>query len=182
MAQTKTRGSKKSSPASTRSRSRSSANSRSSASRKPRPSSKSKSKSKRTSAAKASPSPASQLRDAPQAVEKAGRKLGRDVGRTVSKARTPLLAGGAALAGAAGGLAIGAMRSRRAHGALVPKALQGMHVSISSQDVARAARGIGQVSQHVADLTSEMNGNGHQRNGRHRSPVEVVLEGLTTRH
>ena len=121
------------------------------------------------------------LRDVPQTVEKAGKKMGRNVGSAASKAKTPLLASGAALAGAAGGLAIGAMRSRRPHRVLVPKGMQRKHVKISSQDIAKAARGIGTVSQHVADLTSEMDGGRRPKNGKRKSPVEVVLEGLTAR-
>jgi hypothetical protein len=125
------------------------------------------------------------LRDAPQAVEKtvqkAGEKVGRNVGKAASKAKTPLLASGAALAGAAAGLAIGAMRSRRSHRGPAPKGLPPKRVKISSQDVAKAARGIGMVSQHVADLTSEMNGEQGGKNGKRKSPVEVVLEGLTSR-
>jgi len=112
-------------------------------------------------------------------VEERGKKVGRDVGKAASKAKTPLLAGGAALAGAAGGLAIGAMRSRRSPRPLVPKGLQGKHVS--SQDIAKAARGIGTVSRHVADITSEMNGDRREANGKRKSPVEVVLDGLTSR-
>jgi hypothetical protein len=165
MAQTKTRGSKKSSPASTRSRSRS---------RKPQRSSKARS-------TKPQSSVNNRLRDAQESVEKTGKKVGRDVGKAASKAKTPLLASSAALAGAAGGLAIGAMRSRRSHRGLMSKALHPKRVKISSQDVAKAARGIGTVSQHVADLTSEMNGERRPRNGKRKSPVEVVLEGLTSR-
>jgi hypothetical protein len=120
------------------------------------------------------------LRDVPQTVEKTGKKAGRNVGKAASKAKAPLLAGGAALAGAAGGLAIGAIRSRHGHRGSVSEVLQPRHVKISSQDIAKAARGISMVSQHVADLTSEMNG-GHGKNGKRKSPVEVVLEGLTTR-
>jgi hypothetical protein len=113
-------------------------------------------------------------------VEKTGKKVGRNVGETARKAKAPLLASSAALAGAAGGLAIGAMRSRRSPKGLMPKVLQRKRIKISAQDIAKAARGVGAVSQHVADLTSEMNG-GQRSNGRRKSPVEVVLEGLTAR-
>jgi hypothetical protein len=106
--------------------------------------------------------------------------VARDVGEAASKAKTPLLAGSAALAGAAGGLAIGAMRSRHSARRLTPKPLQGRRVKISSEDVAKVARRIGTVSQHVADLTGEMNGTQRPR-GKRKSPVEVVLEGLTAR-
>ena len=168
MAQAKTRGPKKSSPASARSRSRS---------RKPQSRSKAPSTKKR----KQRSSTTSRLQEVPQAVEKTGEKLGRNVGKAASKAKTPLLASGAALAGAAGGLAIGAMRSHRSHKVLAPKTLQRKRIRVSSQNVAKAARGIGTVSQHVADLASEMNGAEQPRNGKRKSPVEVVLEGLTAR-
>jgi hypothetical protein len=111
-------------------------------------------------------------------VEKTGKDVSRNVGKAASKAKAPLLASGAALAGAAGGLAIGAMRSRRSSRAPLPK-----RIHISSQDISKAARGIGSVSRHVADLTSEMSDGPQSKNGgRRRSPVEVVLEGLTARH
>ena len=108
-------------------------------------------------------------------------KVVRNVGGAARKARTPLLASSAALAGAAGGLAIGgAMRSRHPARKLMRKPLQGKRVKISPEDVAKTARRIGTVSQHVADLTGEMNDE-RRSNGRRKSPVEVVLEGLTSR-
>ena len=65
--------------------------------------------------------------------------------KAASDAKTPLLAGGAALAGAAGGLAIGTMRSRQSHShkVLGLKMPQGKRVKIRSRDVARAAREVG---------------------------------------
>jgi hypothetical protein len=182
MAQAKTRGSKKSSPASTRSqqsrsrKTRSSTKARSTKQRTAKQRSTKQTPAKKRIPAKQSTTATDRLRDVPQAVEKTGKKVGRDVGKTASKAKAPLLAGGAALAGAASGLAIGAIRSRLSHRGLAPK-----RVKISAQDVAKAARGVGMVSQHVADLTSEMNGRQHGKNGTRRSPVEVVLDGLTTR-
>jgi len=109
----------------------------------------------------------------------------KEAGKAVSSAKTPLLASGAALVGAAGGLAFGAMRSRRshAHKVLGLKMPQGKRVKIRSRDVAKAAKEVGTLSQHVSELATELrhvreNSNG----GRHRSPVEVVLDGLATRH
>jgi len=156
MAQTKTRGSGKGSSASTRSRS---------GTRKSQSSSKSRS-------------------SKPKQIEQTGKKVVRNVGDAASKAKTPLLAGSAALAGAAGGLAIGAMRSRHsaARKAMPKKALQAKRISVSSRDVAKVARRIGTVSRHVADLTGEMNGADPDRSdSRRKSPVEVVLDGLTAR-
>ena len=183
MAQAKTRRSKKSpksssakrpksSSASTRSRSRS---------RKTKSSSRPRSTKQGSNASNQGSSAADRLRDVPQAVEKTGKKVGHNVGRAASNAKTPLLASGAALAGAAGGLAVGAMRSRRSPKGLVPKALRRRRTKVRSQDIARAARGIGTVSRHVADLTNEMDGERQSKNGKRKSPVEVVLEGLTAR-
>jgi hypothetical protein len=78
----------------------------------------------------------------------------------------PLLAGGAALAGAAGGMVLGARQARRHH----------------HGDFARAAKEVGSFGAQVGRLASEL----HQAresvgNGKHRSPLEVVLEGLTAR-
>ncbi len=109
---------------------------------------------------------------------------GKTVGKAASKARTPLLAGGAALAGAAGGMAIGAMRSRHSHPhkLLGVKMPQPKRVKLRSRDVARAAKEVGSFGQNVGELATELR---HAReesgNGKHRSPVEVVLDGLTAR-
>jgi hypothetical protein len=55
-------------------------------------------------------------------------------------------------------------------------------MKLRSSDVAKAARGVGSVSQHVGEIASELgNEKGAKRNGERRSPVEVVLEGLTAR-
>ncbi len=110
---------------------------------------------------------------------------GKTVGKAASKAKTPLLAGGAALAGAAGGMAIGAMRSRHANTRklLGMKMPQPKRVKLRSRDVAQAAREVGTFSQNVGELATELrhareeSGNG----SKHRSPVEVVLDGLTAR-
>jgi hypothetical protein len=90
----------------------------------------------------------------------------------VDKAKVPLMAGGAALAGAAGGIALGARQAHRKNG--LPR--------ISSKDLAKAARKAGDVGAQVGEIALEVRrareSNG---NGRHRSPIEVVLQGLTSR-
>jgi hypothetical protein len=122
----------------------------------------------------------STAKDAGHSVKDAG----RGVGKVASKAKTPLLAGGAALAGAAGGMAVGAMRSRHSNRKLLGvKMPQPKRVKLRSRDVARAAKEVGSFGQHVGELATELrhvreeNGNG----AKHRSPVEVVLDGLTAR-
>lgn len=101
---------------------------------------------------------------------------GHSVGKAARKAKTPLIAGGAAVAGAAGGLALGA---RAAHKS---KALRRPKVKIRSQDLARAARDVGQFGMDVGQLAGELRKNREAANGtKHRSPIEVVLDGLTHR-
>lgn len=101
---------------------------------------------------------------------------GHSVGKAARKAKTPLIAGGAAVAGAAGGLALGARQARKS------KALRRPKVKIRSQDLARAARDVGQFGMDVGQLAGELRKNREAANGaEHRSPVEVVLDGLTHR-
>ena len=127
----------------------------------------------------------SRVEVARQTVEHSTKEVGQTVGKVASKAKTPLLAGGAAMAGAAGGLAISAMRSRQSHSRKVlgVKMPQPKRVKVRSRDVAKAAKEIGSFGQQVGELATELR---HAReetsNGtKHRSPVEVVLDGLTAR-
>jgi hypothetical protein len=105
------------------------------------------------------------------------------VGKAARRGKTPLLASGAALAGLAGGVALGArgMRRRKVLGIPVPRRSV---LRSSTKDLARAAKQAGKLGQQVSELTSEVrhtreaiDGNG----GRRRSPIEVVLQGLTAR-
>jgi hypothetical protein len=87
------------------------------------------------------------------------------------RAKVPLLAGTAALAGAAGGMAIEARRSRRRP-----------HIKLDSRDLAKAAKGAGAFGLQLGQLASELQQARESSNGdTHRSPIEVVLEGLTAR-
>jgi len=101
---------------------------------------------------------------------------GQSVGKAARKAKTPLIAGGAAVAGAAGGLALGARQARKS------KTLRRPKVKIRSQDLARAARDVGQFGMDVGQLAGELRKNREAANGtKSRSPIEVVLDGLTHR-
>jgi hypothetical protein len=91
---------------------------------------------------------------------------------TASRAKVPLVAGGAALAGAAGGIALGAHRARRHRGI----------AGIDSGDLAKAARKLGNVGMELGELAVEARRARESPNGgSRRSPIEVVLEGLTAR-
>jgi len=132
---------------------------------------------------KAGSNGAAQAKTARKAVESTAKQAGstasdagHSVGKAAQKARTPLIAGGAAVAAAAGGLALGARQGRKSKAPRVPK------VKIRSQDLARAARDVGQFGMDVGQLAGELRKNREAANGaKHRSPIEVVLSGLTHR-
>lgn len=102
--------------------------------------------------------------------------VGNGVAQAAKKAKTPLLAGGAAVAGAAGGLALGVRQARKS------KLLRRPLVKVDSHDLAKAAKNVGEFGVHVGELASELRRNREESDGsKRRSPVEVVLEGLTSR-
>jgi hypothetical protein len=118
-----------------------------------------------------------------QAVGNAGKDASHATSQAVSKARIPLLAGGAALAGTVGGVVFGATRSGgKVLGVKLPEPKR---VKIRSKDLAKAAKEVGRFGENVGDLTTELRrareglANGE---GGHNSPIEVLLKGLTHRH
>lgn len=178
MAQTKTRvpskrsdGTKKNQTRSRGPSSKSNASSKTSKSR--APSSKSRGSSK--------PRPVEMVGKAGDTVGSATGKATTAVGQAAKKAKVPLVAGGAALAGAAGGLALGSRRARRGKGIAraMPRRPQ---VKVRSRDLANAAKEMGNFGVQLGQLASELQRSRESSNGKdHRSPVEVVLEGLTAR-
>lgn len=88
------------------------------------------------------------------------------VGSAAGKAKMPLIASGAALAGVAGGAVLGVRQARR-----------------HPRGFAKAAKGVGALGVQAGHLASDLQRNreGANGNGYHRSPLEVVLEGLTAR-
>ena len=99
---------------------------------------------------------------------------------TVSKAKLPLLAGGVALAGTVGGVVLGATRSGgKVLGVRLP---QSKRARVRSTDFAKAAKEVGRFGESVGDLTMELRkareglANG---TGKHDSPIETLLKGLT---
>jgi hypothetical protein len=94
-----------------------------------------------------------------------------------TRLKTPVIAGGAAVAGLVGGLALAKRgSSRKVLGVPVPSA------QTTSQNLAEAAKQIGGFGERVGELANEVRivreGVAHSHK---RSPVEVVLEGLTSR-
>jgi hypothetical protein len=120
--------------------------------------------------------------DGAKAVRDAVGNAGKEAGHAVSKAKVPLLAGGAAVAGTVGGLVLGASRSGdKLLGVKLPRSKR---VKLSSRDLSKAAKEVGRFGENVGELTSELrrareglaNGNGKQG-----SPIEVLLSSLTSR-
>ena len=126
--------------AQTKTKTKATSNRRSSSSRKP-----SSSRKRTNSSSKAAPA---------EVMSNAADKATTAVGHAADKAKIPLVAGGAAIAGAAGGAMLGARQARRKR--------------------STAAR--------LGDFALQMQRARQTPNGvKHRSPVEVVLEGLTSR-
>jgi len=121
--------------------------------------------------------------DGAKAVRDAVGSAGKEAGHAVSKAKIPLLAGGAAVAGTVGGLVLGASRSGdKVLGVKLPRSKR---VKLRSRDFSKAAKEVGRFGENVGELTTELrrareglaNGDGKQS-----SPIEVLLSSLTARH
>lgn len=179
MAQTKTKKAK----ASPRTAASSSASSK--AARKPNAAGKARSRPRRSSNRSKSASHNKSSNGAEgdaRAIRDAVSSAGKEAGQAVSKAKIPLLAGGAALAGTVGGVVIGSTHSGgKVLGISLPKPKR---VKIRSKDLAKAAKGVGRFGENVGELTAEFRrvreglagGDGKQN-----SPLEILLKGLTTR-
>jgi hypothetical protein len=132
--------------------------------------------------------PIEAVRNAVGGVGDKAKSAGQGVGKVASKAKVPLVAGGAAIAGAGGAMALAAaskggrknkvgMKSLKAAMPKKPK------VKIKSGDLVKAAKEVGKVSAQVGEIANgiERAQESSNGNGKHRSPVEVVLQGLTAR-
>lgn len=178
MAQTTTKKAKASS------RTTASSGAGSKAARKPKVANKARSRPRRSSGRpKASHNKSSNgVEGGAKAIRDAVSSAGKETGQAVSKAKIPLLAGGAALAGTVGGVIIGSTHSGgKVMGISLPKPKR---VKVRSKDLAKAAKGVGRFGENVGELTAEFRrvreglagGDGKQN-----SPLEILLKGLTTR-
>jgi hypothetical protein len=104
---------------------------------------------------------------------------GNSIWGAAKSVKGPLLAGSAALAGLAGGVALGAARGpARLVGARPRKG----GFQIRSQDVATTAKEIGSFAEHLGMVAAEIRRTREAAaSSKHRSPIEVVLQGLTAR-
>ena len=113
-------------------------------------------------------------------VSEGAQSAGQAVGTVASTAKVPALAGGAALAGLAGGMAIAARRGRRrVLGVPVP----GTRAPLLKIKAGRnaSAKQLLKAGGQVAELANEVRMARQQLESRRRSPIEVVLDGLTAR-
>jgi hypothetical protein len=103
-------------------------------------------------------------------------KATRTIGSTAKKARTPIVAGGAGVAGLAAGTALGALlrgRGRpRVLGMPMPRAQE---MKTGAQKAVRAGRWLYDVQTDLRLLRE------HAEHSRRQSPIEVLLSGLTSR-
>lgn len=117
-----------------------------------------------------------------KAARGAVRSVGKEAAHAASKAKVPLLAGGAALVGTVGGVVLGSTHSGdKVLGVSLPRRRR---VRVNSKDLAKAAREVGRFGGNVGELSAEIR---RVRQGlasdqeRQNSPLEVLLKGLTTR-
>ena len=131
--------------------------------------------------AKSSSKPKASKSSKPKSATSNGASPMKSIGKVASKAKMPLVAGGAAIAGAAGGLALAASKQSR-KSKLGSVLTHKPRIKLDSKDVARAAKEVGNFSAQMGELATELQRARESGNGKRRSPVEVVLQGLTARH
>jgi len=114
-------------------------------------------------------------------VTEGAQSAGQAVGTVASTAKVPAVAGGAALAGLAGGMAIAARRGRRrvlgvpVPGARAPLLKVKAGRNASTKQILKAGGQMAELANEVRLARRQLDG------GRKRSPIEVVLDGLTAR-
>ena len=114
-----------------------------------------------------------------RAVGSAASDAGRAVGSAANAAKVPAVAGGAALAGLVGGMAIARGGRRRVLGVPVPGTRRPL-VKINGRG--SGTKHLMKTGRQMAGLAIEVRQARQQlATDRRRSPIEVVLEGLTSR-
>jgi hypothetical protein len=129
-----------------------------------------------TAAANRSANGTSRSRAARSSRSSANRSSGASAKRKIAKAKTPLVAGGAAAAGLATGTALGALlrgsRRPRALGVPLPR---GNEMKAGAKKAVSAGRWLYDMETDLRLLRE------HAEHSRRQSPIEVLLSGLTSR-
>lgn len=158
---------------------RSSGRSRSSNGRARSSGTRSRSTQSRSSSAASAPAKAKQVASKGiEAIESGAQSGGRTVAKTADKAKWPAMAGGAALAGLVGGVALGSRRSEGMLSGLRPRAGGG-----TAKNLAKAGENLGRFGENVGQFASEMRKTREaiESGSKHSSPIEILLRALTTR-
>ena len=141
------------------------------------------SRSRRSTGARQSSSPkqlAAKGKDAVAQGAQSGGKVISNAADKASKLKGPALAGGAALAGLAGGMAVQAKRDSR-------RKILGVRFRDGAGDagknLADAGQKVGRFTENLGEFAAEMRRTREaiDSRGKHRSPIEVVLQALTAR-
>jgi hypothetical protein len=97
----------------------------------------------------------------------------------VKSAKVPLIAAGTGLAGLAGGAMLARRGSRkRVLGVPMPRKSTTKNIANASKNAASLGEGMGSLASEVHRITTGLS----DANAGRRSPIEVVLSGLTNRH
>ena len=108
-------------------------------------------------------------------------KAGDGASAAAGKAKVPAMAAGMAAAGLAGGIAIGQRMFPRKKVLGVPVPRRSVATKFG-KELGKAAGEIGRAGRQVGDLTTEVRGlRADVESGKGKSPVEVLLSGLTRR-
>ncbi len=106
---------------------------------------------------------------------------GKTISTVAGKVKGPALAaGGAALAGLAGGMAV---QSKRDSGRKILGMRLGNSVGKAGKDLADAGQSVGRFTENLGEFATEMRKTREAIDSRakHRSPIEVLLQALTAR-
>jgi hypothetical protein len=114
------------------------------------------------------------------AVAEGAKTGGNAISSVARKAKGPALAGGAALAGLAGGMAV---QSKRDSKRKVLGTRLGSGVGKAGKDLAHTGQRVGRFTENLGEFAAEMRKTREAIDNRakHRSPIEVLLQGLTAR-
>lgn len=139
---------------------------------------------KRSSASLSSQGPADAVKQigskGKETVAEGAHTGGKAISSAAGKVKWPAVAGGAALAGLAGGVALGAQRNSG-------RKILGMRVGQgrgeAGKNLADTSKNIGKFSENVGQFAAEMRKTREaiESGSKHSSPIEVVLRALTAR-
>jgi hypothetical protein len=113
------------------------------------------------------------------------KNAGHTVASTAKRLKAPAIAAGVGLAGLAGGIALGRAKNKKGFHIPLPgrTAAKGTSNKLSSaaKNVGAVAERTGQIAERVRLASEAVAGKDGKNTAPRRSPVEVLLEGLTRR-